>query len=166
MGNRKCFSLFSPLSPSHCSHSRDNPLSVCWKHIPFLINFTVTFTESLRLAWILLLDPRTEVIFRNIFSSNSGLAHLLSWSRHHMVGIMDPRSRTHVYTGWRDQRGNFNLLSKFFFISYKSPHVFKIRTLVFQVIALTKRQQPTSFLDSAMDSIGIWVFFFYKGPLL
>jgi hypothetical protein len=29
-----------------CSHSRDNPLSVCWKHIPLLINFTVTFTKT------------------------------------------------------------------------------------------------------------------------
>jgi hypothetical protein len=56
------------LSPWLCSHSREYLLLVCWKHIPFLVNFTVTFIESLHLAWILLLlNARTKVIFRTIF---------------------------------------------------------------------------------------------------
>jgi hypothetical protein len=52
----------------HCSHSRDNLLSVCWKCVPFLINFIITYTESLCLTWIILLpDVSTEVIFMAIF---------------------------------------------------------------------------------------------------
>jgi hypothetical protein len=67
VGKRKYFHYF--LSPwPYCSHSRDNPLSVCWKHIPFQINCTITFIESLHVAWILLLlDPRTKVNFKTIF---------------------------------------------------------------------------------------------------
>jgi hypothetical protein len=42
--NRKCLSL-SPPWPL-CSHSRDNPILVCWKRNPFPINFTITFTEK------------------------------------------------------------------------------------------------------------------------
>jgi hypothetical protein len=41
-----------------------------------------------------------------------GLACPFSWLRHHVVGIMDPHSQPHVSTGWRDQRQNFNFLSK------------------------------------------------------
>jgi hypothetical protein len=47
-------------------------LSVCWKHIPFLINFTINFTESLCLASVLLLlDTRTKVNFQDHFSTNT-----------------------------------------------------------------------------------------------
>jgi hypothetical protein len=60
-------SLSLPSSPLHYSHSRDNLLLVCWKCIPLLIKFTITFTKSLHLAWILLWDARTEVIFRTTF---------------------------------------------------------------------------------------------------
>jgi hypothetical protein len=33
----------------HCSHSRDNLLSVFWKHIFFLINFAIIFTKKLKI---------------------------------------------------------------------------------------------------------------------
>jgi hypothetical protein len=63
VGNRKCLSL--SLSLPHCSHSGDNWLLVCWKCNPFLINFTITFTEFFCLAWILLLpDARPKVNFK------------------------------------------------------------------------------------------------------
>jgi hypothetical protein len=42
-GTRNVSLFFFPPTLPHCSHSRDNLLSVCWKCIPFLINFTVTF---------------------------------------------------------------------------------------------------------------------------
>jgi hypothetical protein len=66
--NAKSFAINIPtLKPDHCSHSKDNLLSVCWKCISFLTNFTVTFTESLHLAWTLMLVGRTEIIFKAIF---------------------------------------------------------------------------------------------------
>jgi hypothetical protein len=48
LGNRKCLPLFFSHWPCY-SQSTDNTLSVCWKHIPFLINFTVywIFTSCL-----------------------------------------------------------------------------------------------------------------------
>jgi hypothetical protein len=69
------------LPPPCCCHSRDNLLSVCWKCILILINFTVTFTELLHLAWISLPDIRTEVICKAIFRTPapSCLSLVLGW---------------------------------------------------------------------------------------
>jgi hypothetical protein len=45
-----------------------------------------------------------------------------------VVRIMDPHPQPHVHTAWWDQRQNFNSLSKLFFISYKCPMHFKLKS--------------------------------------
>jgi hypothetical protein len=67
---------------------------------------------------------------------DAGLAHSLSWPRHHAVGIMDPYPQPHVCTGLRNQRQKFNPLSKM-------PHGFRIKISVFQVMTLAKRQKDS-----------------------
>jgi hypothetical protein len=69
-----------------------------------------------------------------------------------------------VHTGWRDERGiSISCLS--FSSSPTNAHVFKIGTIVFQVVTLAKRQQDSPFLGSDMNSIRHLGFFYeYKGP--
>jgi hypothetical protein len=50
--------------------------------------------------------------------------YLLSWPRHHAVGMMDLQPQPLMSTGWKNQQQNFNFLSKM-------PHVFKIKISVF-----------------------------------
>jgi hypothetical protein len=95
---------------------------------------------------------------------NHGLACSLSWPRHHVVtvGVLDPCPQPFVHTGWREQKGKFNFLSKLFLLP-TNAHAFKIETLVFQVITLLKGNKTAPFLDSVMDSIRhLGFFFFYE----
>jgi hypothetical protein len=58
---------------------------------PFLINFTVTFTEFLHLAWILLLlDARTEVNFQDHFSGNIPNNAIKLWLHQWVNPLMKP----------------------------------------------------------------------------
>jgi hypothetical protein len=91
------------------------------------------------------------------FRWDLGLAHSLSWPRHLDVGIMDPCPLPHVCMGWRDQRQNFNSLSKM-------PHVFKIKISVFQV--MTAKRQKDSLPEFCYGFNKEFGFFFSSlGPL-
>jgi hypothetical protein len=87
---------------------------------------------------------------------NHGLAHSFSQPRHHMVGIMDPCPWPHVEGPERE---------------FQFP-VFKIGTLVFQVVTLAKRQQDSPLLgfcyrlNKAFEVFCCCFFFYdYKGLL-
>jgi hypothetical protein len=95
---------------------------------------------------------------------NHGLSHLLFWPRHNVIAVrvLDPHHQPRVYTGWRDQRRNFNFLSKLVYL-------LQIGILVFQYVTSAKRQQDSplfGFCYGFNKAFGFFFFMIISAPSL